>query len=215
MKNSARTVETLKTMTADRRPVRAARQRPRLRLTPFAWAKLTYLRDEGPTEIGGFGISAPGCPLLIEDVALVRQRCDWASVALDDEAVADFFDRMVDAGRRPEEFGRVWVHTHPGDSAQPSATDEETFARVFGGCQWSVMFIVAKRGAAYARLAFGVGPGGELEVPMEVEFCAAFPGADPLLWRAEYDACVQQAVATATSSPRATGAWDEFDMWSA
>jgi hypothetical protein len=158
-------------------------------------------------------VSTTGSPLLLEDVALVRQRCDWASVAFDDEAVADFFDRMVDAGRRPEEFGRVWVHTHPGDSAQPSATDEATFARAFGSCQWSVMLIVAQRDQTYARVSFGVGPGGELEIPVEVDFGAALPGANPLLWRAEYDACVQAAVAT--SSGRATGHWDEFDMWSA
>src|SRR5688572_26223030 len=78
---------------------------PRLRLTPYAWAKLVFLRDRGGTEIGGFGISTSGEPLLLEDVVLVRQRCDWASVAFDDEAVADLFDRQVDAGRRPEEFG--------------------------------------------------------------------------------------------------------------
>jgi hypothetical protein len=121
---------------------------------------------------------------------------------------------MVDAGRRPEEFGRVWVHTHPADSAQPSATDEETFARAFGACQWSVMLIVAQRGAAYARLAFGVGPGGELEIPVDVDFGTSFPGADPLLWRAEYDSCVQPTVERASSIARATGQWDEFDMWS-
>ena len=29
---------------------------PVLRFTPYAWAKLLWLRDAGPTEIGGFGI---------------------------------------------------------------------------------------------------------------------------------------------------------------
>jgi len=174
-------------------PSRSQAPTPRLRLTPYAWSKLVYLRDLGATEIGGFGISSVDDPLLIQDVALVRQRCDWASASLEDGAVADLFDRQVDLGRRPAEFGRIWVHTHPGQSPQPSATDEATFTRVFGGCDWAVMFIVARGGQSYARLRFGVGPGGELALPVDVDFDAAFPAADQIAWRAEYDACVEAA----------------------
>ena len=101
---------------------------PTLRFSPTAWAKLLFLRDAGDTEVGGFGISAADDPLLIEDVQLVRQVCDLASVAFDDDSVADFFDRQVDAGISMARCGRVWLHTHPGDSPQPSVTDEDTFA---------------------------------------------------------------------------------------
>jgi hypothetical protein len=170
------------------RPIRRRRPQPVLRLTPYAWAKLLYLRDAGPTEIGGFGVSACGEPLLVKDVQLVRQRCDWASVAFEDAAVADFFDEQVDRGRVPEEFGRIWVHTHPGASAEPSLTDEETFARVFGNCDWAVMFILAQGGGSYARLQYGVGPGGSMEVAVEVDYEAAFPGSDREGWAAEYAA---------------------------
>jgi proteasome lid subunit RPN8/RPN11 len=166
------------------------RASPTIRLTPYAWAKLLYLRDLGPTEIGGFGISRTEDLLLIEDLCLVRQRCDYASVELEDAAVADFFDELVDVGRRPEEFGRIWVHTHPGKSARPSLTDEATFTRVFGACQWSVMLIVARGGETYARLKFGVGPGGSFEAPVEVDYDAPFQASDAQAWRAEYDACV-------------------------
>ena len=48
--------------------------RPALRFTPYAWARLLFLRDAGPTEVGGFGISSPRDHLLIEDIRLVRQR---------------------------------------------------------------------------------------------------------------------------------------------
>jgi hypothetical protein len=172
---------------------RLIRRRPRhpaLRISPYAWAKLVYLRDAGPTEIGGFGISGSDDLLLLQDVRLVRQQCDVASVALEDAAVADFFDEQVELGRRPEEFGRVWVHTHPGSSAEPSSIDEETFARVFGRCEWAVMFIVAAGGASYARLQFGVGPGGELVIPVEVAYNAPFAGSDQAAWETEYGACV-------------------------
>jgi len=175
---------------------------PLLRITPYAWAKLLFLRDAGPTEIGGFGISAAGEPLLVEDVRLVRQQCDWASVAFDDAAVAEYFDEQVDLGRAPAEFGRVWIHTHPGDSASPSMTDEETFARVFGVCDWSVMLILAAGGASYARLQFSAGPGGSVVVPVETAFEAAFTASNHTAWQAEYNACV---------TPLATPGQQELD----
>lgn len=148
------------------------------------------LRDAGETEIGGFGITAGSDLLLVEEIALVKQQCDWASVEFDDEAVADFFDRQVDQGRTPEQFGRIWIPTHPGNSPRPSGTDEETFARVFGSCDWAVMFILARGGASYARLQFGVGPGGVLELPVEVDYQCEFPATDRQSWLAEYEACV-------------------------
>ena len=165
---------------------------PSVRITPYAWAKLLYLRDAGPTEIGGFGVAAPEEPLLIEEVALVSQSCDWASVRLEDDAVADYFDRQVERGRRPAEFGRVWIHTHPGACPRPSATDEATFVRVFGRCEWAVMAIVAAGGSTYARLAFGVGPGGSWEIPVDIDFDVPFPAADQSAWQAEYEATVRQ-----------------------
>src|SRR5690242_9068325 len=103
------------------------RAMPTLRFTPWSWSKLVYLRDLGETEIGGFGITAPADPLLVEDVRLVRQRCTPVTVAFEDAAVADYFDEQVDAGFPPERFSRIWLHTHPADSALPSFVDEATF----------------------------------------------------------------------------------------
>ena len=180
--------------------IRRRPQRPTLRLTPYVWSKLLFWRDAGSTEIGAFGISAPSEPLLLEDVCLVKQRCDWASVEFDDAAVADFFDSQVDAGRQPQQFARVWTHTHPGKSPLPSATDEETFARVFGRCDWALMFILARGGSTYARLQFGVGPGGSLVIPVEIAYDADFPASDKLAWRTEYEQCVQKQV-------------DRWDAW--
>ncbi|HEV3300643.1 MAG TPA: hypothetical protein VG055_13430 [Planctomycetaceae bacterium] len=98
-----------------------------------------FLRDRGPTEVGGFGIAPAVDLLFVEDIRLVQQTCTSISVAFDDASVAEFFDEQIDAGRRPEQFGRIWIHTHPGESAQPSHVDEETFRRAFGPCDWAVM----------------------------------------------------------------------------
>lgn len=165
-------------------------QSPSLRFTPTAWAKLLYWRDLGTTEIGGFGISAAADLLLIEDVRLLRQRCTGISVQFDDAAVADFFDEQVDAGLQPERFSRLWVHTHPGRSAAPSTVDERTFARVFGAFQWSVMFILARGGATFARLQFSSGPGGAWEIPVAVDYGRSFAAADHVGWRRDYETSV-------------------------
>ena len=119
---------------------------PVLRFTPTAWSKLLFFRDRGPTEIGGFAVTEPNDLLRVVDFVTVKQDVTVASVAFDDNAVADFFDAQVDAGRKPDQFARIWAHTHPGNSPEPSHTDEETFHRVFGHCEWAVMFILAQNG---------------------------------------------------------------------
>jgi hypothetical protein len=187
--------------TTRRRTNRRYRQNPRhppLRLSPYAWAKLLALRDLGETEVGGFGVSQPGDLLLVEDVRLVRQECTLMTVKFDDESVADYFDQQVDEGRKPEEFARIWIHTHPGDSPHPSCTDEATFERCFGNSDWAIMFIVARGGQTYARLRFGTGPGGELILPVEIDFQTAFAASDPDAWEAEY----RQLVRPETERPR-------------
>jgi proteasome lid subunit RPN8/RPN11 len=157
-----------------------------LRFSPTAWAKLLYFRDRQNTEIGGFGILAPDDLLYVQEFVTVRQRVTVASVAFEDDAVADYFEDQVDAGRRPEQFARVWLHSHPGNSPQPSATDEETFHRVFGKCHWAVMFVLAHGGKSYARLRFNVGPGGHMIVPVEVDCSRPFGPSDLQAWEAEY-----------------------------
>jgi hypothetical protein len=166
--------------------------RPNLRFTPTAWAKLLFLRDYGETEVGGFGITAHDDLLLIEDIRLVKQACTWAYVAFEDIAVADFFDEQVDAGRRPEQFARIWIHTHPGDCPQPSAMDEETFARVFCRSEWAIMFILAQGGQAFARLRYNVGPGTSLNLPVSIDYTRPFDGCDFADWEQEYLVNVQR-----------------------
>ncbi len=159
---------------------------PILRFSPTAWAKLLFLRDYGDTEVGGFGIASTAELLFVEDVALVRQICTGVSVEFCDESVADFFDRQVDAGRTVQQFARIWLHTHPGNSPQPSLIDDETFMRVFGRSQWAVMFILAQGGESYARLQFNVGPGGGITIPVAVDYSQPFTGSNHAGWAKEF-----------------------------
>ena len=160
---------------------------PRLRFTPYAWAKLQFMRDRGLSEVGCFGIAASMKDLLlVADVQLVGQKCSLAGVHFDDDAVADFFDKQVDAGRKPQEFARIWVHTHPGSSAMPSGTDEETFARCFGKANWAVMFILSQSGETYTRITMTEPARFTVRIQAEIDYTASFPGAASDQWEEEY-----------------------------
>jgi hypothetical protein len=182
-----------------------------LRFSPFAWAKLLYLRDAGDTEIGGFGIAPHEDLLFVEDVRLVKQCCTWSSADFDDQSVADFFEDQVDEGRKPAEFFRLFLHTHPGDSAQPSTTDEKTFARVFGSTDWALMFILARGGQCYARLKYNVGPGLDVELPVEVDYGRPFDASDWEWWHEEYRANVTIPPPDPPKAPKAKQTLDHED----
>jgi hypothetical protein len=170
---------------------------PVLTFAPLAWLKLQHFCHAGQTEIGGFGVSAGNDLLYIEDFVTVRQQVSPFTVRFDDVAVADWIDRCIDRGLTMSRCARIWLHTHPGASVTPSTTDEETFDRVFGRCDWSVMFILGRTGQTYARLAFAAGPGGALLLPAQVDWSAWPPflaGAAASLptvvdqWQQEYQA---------------------------
>jgi len=128
--------------------------------------------------------------LYVIDFVTVKQEVTAVSVKFDDNSVSDFFDDQVDLGRKPEQFARHWLHTHPGSFAEPSAIDDETFKRVFGSCQWAVMFILAEDNKTYARLSFNVGPGAQVQIPVKVDYSHEFGPSEKEKWDAEYIANV-------------------------
>jgi hypothetical protein len=164
--------------------------------------KLQFFCHAGDTEIGGFGLSAAQDWLNVEDFVTVRQDVSPVTVRFHDDAVADHFEACVERGLSPARCGRIWCHTHPGTSVTPSPTDEETFARSFGRCDWAVLFILGRTGQTHARLRFATGPGAELLIPTAVDWAAwskvltAGPDVLPLVvaqWRQEYAANIHSA----------------------
>jgi len=188
---------------------------PSLRFSPTAWAKLVFLRDITDNEVGGFGITEADDLLFVTDFVLVKQKVTAVSVSFDDEAVADLFEDQVEAGRKPEQFARIWLHTHPGTSPQPSCTDESTFQRVFGSCDWSIMAIVAQDSSTYARLRFNTGPGGETKIPICVEYGCQFDATDFELWKQEYlvNVTEDKVFTLAGKSKRHAGREEEVDVF--
>jgi hypothetical protein len=137
---------------------------------PLAWLKMRFLLHAGETEVGAFGIAAEQNLLYMEDLAVPRQHTTEVSVEFEDTSVADHFDGCFDRGIGPARCGRIWIHSHPGSSPFPSSTDEQTFQRAFGNCDWAVMAIIARGGASYARLRFSAGPGGSAVLPVAVDW---------------------------------------------
>jgi len=184
-----------------------------LRFTPTAWAKLLFFRDLGKTEIGGFGITKPDDLLLVTDFVTVKQNVSMASVKFDDTAVADFFEDQVAAGRHPREFARIWVHTHPMMSPSPSGVDEETFERVFGSCDWAIMFIISSTSKTYCKLYLNVGLSIAIDIPVEVSYTNEFGPSDFAAWKAEYEANICKEVYSIskkhTSKVFKDGIWSE------
>ncbi len=92
---------------------------PVLRFNPTAWAKLLYMRDRRPLEVGGFAISPAKDLLLVAEFVTVRQQVTVVSVRFDDDAVADFLDQQIDAGLKPQQFMRR-LDPHPSRRLGPS-----------------------------------------------------------------------------------------------
>lgn len=193
-----------------------------LTLSPLCWLKLQLFLHGGDTEIGGFAVSRSDNLLYLHDFVTVRQEVTAVTVAFDDGAVADYFDAQVDGGLAPERFGRVWVHTHPGESPDPSSVDEQTFHRVFGACDWAIMLIVSRTGKTYCRLSFSAGPGGAMLLPVRVDW-SAWPqllldqaGALSALfeaWMDEYGANVIPLMPPTTSADRSSPIAWSGDWW--
>jgi proteasome lid subunit RPN8/RPN11 len=190
-----------------------------LTFAPLAWLKLQYLCHAGPTEVGGFGLSHADDLLHVEDILVVRQRCTLATVIFDDDAVADLFDDLASAGVPPNRFARIWLHTHPGASVAPSGTDEATFARAFGTCDWAVMAILGRTGLMSARLKFTAGPGAAIELATRIDWPAwpdLLDATPPLAervadWQREYAARVEIEPLTVETPASGRGAMPCFE----
>jgi len=159
---------------------------PVLRFTPYAWGKLLFMRNRSEMEVGGFGITSRDNLLLVEDLILPKQKVSCGGVDFDDEGIRDYFNQMVDQDREPEQFGRIFIHTHPGNSPSPSSTDEETFLQVFGRCSWAIMFILARNDDVYTRLTFTAGPGLSHKIEVEVDYQTSFSGSNSKEWTTHY-----------------------------
>ena len=158
----------------------------RLRLTPYAWEKLLFMRDSLTTEVSGLAIADANDLLLVHDILIPRQEVTAASTKFDRSHLAELTAELADPEGeyklRVDQFMRVWIHTHPGMSPTPSPRDVETFYSKadFGAASWGVMLILGSQGRYHCAYRFtdAGGKNREVEVPVVTAEGVDFPGVD-------------------------------------
>lgn len=132
-------------------------QAKKLEIMISAWNKICYCRDTHNTEISGWLISSSQDNLFeCNDFITTKQTVTAASIEFDDEDLARFSFEMIQKGILPCMCQKIWLHTHPGNSCQPSGTDETTFeemlSKIANG-DFLIMMIVAMNDETYIRLS--------------------------------------------------------------
>ncbi len=148
---------------------------PKLVFSFYAYQKLKHICEKVKTEVGCYGISSPDNVLRVEDIYIPKQAADSMYNDFDVDDVADYMEKMFDEGLQPFQCTRIWIHTHPAGIASPSGTDNDTFARSFGECNFSLMVILPKSGKFYCRIQYKIAEFFHcFEIPVEVDSDSAF-----------------------------------------
>ena len=164
-----------------------------LTLSVAAFVKWQYLCRRGTIEVTAYGIPKADDPLYVDDLYVPPQQGTVCTTETDEGALSDFaldmLERFPDGAA--DGVGRLWFHTHPAMSANPSGTDETTFAKDFGS-SWAVMAILSRTDDRYARLRVQSPTLVEKVVPIVVDWEGFPPEALDLAariqtWGAEYE----------------------------
>ena len=180
--------------------------------SPTAWAKLIYLRDKGDTEIACFGLSLDLNNILyVDDVQMAGQESTSVTAEFTEQGLADHQAKWcIEEHLHPVQCQRVWIHTHPGNSATPSGTDWETFYEGPLWCKsdWYVMFILAKGGDTHCSLQVNTPSPMTIDIKHRIDWANKFGAADHDAWDAEYDRCLKSP-----SAYFGYGGWDVDDYY--
>lgn len=114
--------------------------------------KLMAWRDIGDTEVTGFFITKKGDMSKVIDAMIIKAECSGATVDISSEAIEAFYLEMAEKEIYPDQL-QIWWHTHPGNSASPSGTDESTFKELGQDRTLNMMYILAKGGEEFAQIS--------------------------------------------------------------
>jgi len=159
-----------------------------------AWEKLLFFRDAVSTEIGCWGITAEDDDFYIEDVVMTPQHVTAVTVEFTDDGLAKFQSDMIAKNIPPYRCQKIWLHTHPGTSASPSSTDEDTIKSMIeriSDDDHVVMFIIAKGGQTYCRLCTKTKKYGIMSSNLKVMYELKPERSD---WKKEMDANILKKV---------------------
>jgi hypothetical protein len=131
--------------------------------------KTNYNNSFLEVSLMGVSVGENGDDLLtVEDFVCVPQECTSGNTEPTDQGMAIYFENMMlDKGIMPNRCGRIWAHTHPGQSPQPSGTDDETYRKWFKDAEFAVMYILAE-GNNYCKIKHTSKQLGSLNTVVEV-----------------------------------------------
>jgi len=91
----------------------------------------------------------------VVDVLCVPQECTGGNTEFLEKEYTDWREaRMFDDKMDPITFSRIWIHTHPGESPNPSNVDEDNFKKIKEDADFACMYIVAKKNKDYCRTMY-------------------------------------------------------------
>lgn len=143
-------------------------QQPQITITVsgLLWFKAKYLANQHQVEVGGWCIAPDkDKPFEVHDFKLTKQESTVGSIDFDDEGTVEFMEDELEAGLEFDQFMRVWIHTHPGDSASPSPLDRTTFRQLADTLPYVVMLIISKSGSATAEIGYKLPTGQFVSMP--------------------------------------------------
>lgn len=157
---------------------------------PEAYLHWQFLCHNGKTEASAFGISDPNDPLLVHSLYVPKQKCNPVFTSIDDDSRFDMVEWAEENGIRIDQINRIWLHTHPEMSADPSRVDEETFQKL-ANCDYAVMGILSRTNDVYARIQHKSSK-TDYQIPIEVlwkEFPSSLENlaGKTVEWKKNYD----------------------------
>ncbi len=141
---------------------------------------LRLLQENGDTEFSAFGFMPDVATREITDLFVPLQYNSPGGTHMDDEGVAKLFSLLSEEGLEHEQYGRVWIHSHPTFSVQPSGTDWSTLKRTFGRCPWVLMIIVSLDGgkfnsSVHLRVNSPMGCATRKLAKLEIDYARGWP----------------------------------------
>jgi proteasome lid subunit RPN8/RPN11 len=138
---------------------RAVCEKIRLTVDRGVWARIMYFAKEADGEISGMGITPKENRWHIEEFVLPKQECTAAHTEFDGTELAKLMDEYIVKGYEPWQTQRVWIHTHPGFSAEPSGPDWANFDANYvrdRDDSWGTMIVVNQKGEVSVNVWFGM-----------------------------------------------------------
>ena len=159
----------------------------RIWFTPYAYAKMIYMRDKQANEVSCMAIT-PNTLNIIEELYFPRQEVQSAYVDIDEDGLALMCDELAQKGLQPEQFMRIWIHTHPKSmGATPSGRDRQCMEESFSTPDWAIMMIFSQNGESFAELRMNKPFLMTQKLDIFVDYSSPFPASNKAEWDKEYE----------------------------